>query len=326
VIVRRSFPVRAEDRATVGAATREAAFVRAEHRGRTGVGECAPLGAGAERWLEECVRSLEAWCAAGRPADGAMLTAMAPPARFAASCAIETASGLGSASHPPVPAASYYGGDPAALDDGALERLRAGGAIKLKVGRAPAAEERRMIERVLEAAPGIPVRLDGNRSLAIEPCASLVRGLPEGRIEYLEEPVVDPSGLARLRATTGIRIALDELIVDASDEARALRDRLSDAGDACAWVVRMSRVGTLDEVRALMRAADGRGCDPVLSTAYESSWTIRVAAHVAHAAGARRRAHGLGTAHVLAEDACRPAALAAGCVPCDALAAAEVPW
>ena len=325
MIVRRSFPVRAEDRSTVGAATREAAFVRIEHLGRAGVGECAPLGPGAERSLEECVRSLEAWCAGGT-AHGAALAAMAPPARFAASCAAETARGLGGASHEPVPAASYYGGDPAALDDGALERLRAGGAIKLKVGRAPAAEERRMIERVLEAAPGIPVRLDGNRSLAIEPCASLVRGLPEGRIEYLEEPVVDPSGLARLRATTGIRVALDELIVDASDEARALRDRLSDAGDACAWVVRMSRVGTLDEVRALMRAADGRGCDPVLSTAYESSWTIRVAAHVAHAAGARRRAHGLGTAHVLAEDACRPAALAAGCVPCDALAAAEVPW
>jgi hypothetical protein len=68
-----------------------------------------------------------------------------------------------------------------------------------------------------------------------------------------------------------------------------------------------------------MRTAASRGCDPVLSTAYESSWTIRLAAHLARSMNATGRPHGLGTAGVLETDACAPATLAAGCVPCGPL-------
>lgn len=319
-VLRASFPVRTADRTVVGAASREAIFVRVERGGRTGCGECAPLGADAPEVRSRCMDALGRWSPGDARAErDHAVAAMPAPARFAASCALETLHGLGAAAHAAVPAASYFGGTPDALDDAALEALRAGSSIKLKIGRAPPADERRMIERVLEAAPGVPVRLDGNRSLTVEGCVDLVRGIPAGRIEYLEEPIADPARLPMLRGATGIAVALDELVADASAEARTLRDRLSDAGDACAWVVRMSRVGTLDEVRGLMRRAADRGCDPVLSTSYESSWSIRIAAHVAHAEGARRRAHGLGTAHVLERDACRPAALADGCVPCEPL-------
>lgn len=319
-VLRASFPVRAEDRPAVGAASREAIFVRVERGGRAGCGECAPLGVDAPEVLERCVVALGRW----NPDDAQderdpAIAAMPAPARFAASCALETMHGLGATAHASVPAASYFGGSPDALDDSALDALRSGSSVKLKVGRAPPADERRMIGRVLEAAPGVPVRLDGNRMLTVDECVALVRGFPANRFEYLEEPIADPTRLPRLREATGIAIALDELVADPADDARALRDRLSDAGDACAWVMRMSRIGTLAEVRALMRRAADRGCDPVLSTAYESSWTIRIAAHVAHAEGARRRAHGLGTAHVLERDACRPAALADGCVPCEPL-------
>ncbi|MFM8698216.1 MAG: hypothetical protein ACKOF7_06040, partial [Phycisphaerales bacterium] len=77
--------------------------------------------------------------------------------------------------------------------------------------------------------------------------------------------------------------------------------------------------GSLDEVRRTMRIAASRGCDPVLSTAYESSWTIRLAAHLARSMDATGRPHGLGTADVLEADACVPATLASGCVPCGPL-------
>lgn len=319
-VFRASFPVRAADRAVVGAASREAVFVRVEHGGRAGFGECAPLGPDAAEVLARCARELGAWIPDDASPDrDRAIAAMPAPARFAASSALELLRGLGTTAHAPVPAASYFGGSPRALDDAALDALRAGSSIKLKVGRASPADERRMIERVLEAAPGVPVRLDGNRALTVDECVALVRGIPVDRFEYLEEPIADPANLPRLHEATGIAVALDELVADPTDDARTLRDRLSDAGDACAWVVRVSRIGTLAEVRALMRRAAERGCDPVLSTAYESSWSIRIAAHVAHAEGARRRAHGLGTAHVLERDACRPAALAGGCVPCEPL-------
>ncbi|MFM9098141.1 MAG: enolase C-terminal domain-like protein [Phycisphaerales bacterium] len=313
-MLRASFPVREGDRPVVGVPVRDAVFVRLDREGRSGFGECAPLGGG-DAALGACERALEAWALAGATADAA--ACLPPPARFAASAAIETLEGFGAAAHAPVGAAAYFGAGPAALDDAALDRLRHGAAIKVKIGRAPAAEERRMLERILRDIPGTRLRLDGNRGLRLDDCVALVQGLPVERFEYLEEPVADPSDLGRLRDCTGIDVALDELVVDASAEARDLRDRLG--GGACAWVIRLSRIGSLDEVRRTMRIAASRGCDPVLSTAYESSWTIRLAAHLARSMDATGRPHGLGTADVLEADACVPATLASGCVPCGPL-------
>ncbi|MFM7799664.1 MAG: enolase C-terminal domain-like protein, partial [Planctomycetota bacterium] len=285
-----------------------------DREGRSGFGACAPLGGG-DAALRACQRALEAWASAGATANAA--ACLPPPARFAASAAIETLEGFGAAAHAPVGAAAYFGAGPAALDDAALDRLRHGAAIKVKIGRAPAAEERRMLERILRDIPGTRLCLDGNRGMRLDDCVALVQGLPVERFEYLEEPVADPSDLGRLRDCTGIDVALDELVVDASAEARDLRDRLG--GGACAWVIRLSRIGSLDEVRRTMRIAASRGCDPVLSTAYESSWTIRLAAHLARSMDATGRPHGLGTADVLEADACVPATLASGCVPCGPL-------
>jgi o-succinylbenzoate synthase len=315
-MLRARFPVREGDRAVVGVPARDVVFVRLDRDGRAGFGECAPLG-GEDAALGECERALSAWASAG--ATAAAAACLPAPARFAASAAIETLTGFGAATNAPVESAAYFGSGPAALDHAALDRLRHGTAIKVKIGRAPAAEERRMLERILREIPGTRLRLDGNRGMRLDECVELVRGLPAERFEYLEEPVADPSDLGRLRDRTGIEVAIDELVLDASSEARDLRDSLGAGGGACAWVIRLSRVGSFDEVRLAMRTAASRGCDPVLSTAYESSWTIRLAAHLARSMNATGRPHGLGTAGVLETDACAPATLAAGCVPCGPL-------
>ncbi|MBU3682536.1 MAG: hypothetical protein FGM39_00675 [Phycisphaerales bacterium] len=315
-MLRVRFPVREGDRPVIGVPARDAVFVRLDRDGRSGFGECAPLGGG-DAALGECERALEAWASDGATADAA--TRLPSPAWFAASAAIETLAGFGAAPGAPVESASYFGAGPAALDDVAIARLRHGAVIKVKIGRAPAAEERRMLERILREIPGTLLRLDGNRSMRLDDCVALVHGLPVERFEYLEEPVADPADLGRLRDRTGIKLALDELVLDASTEACDLRDRLGAGGGACAWVIRLSRTGSLDEVRRTMRIAASRGCDPVLSTAYESSWTIRLAAHLAHSMNSRGRPHGLGTAEVLEADACAPATLASGRVPCGPL-------
>jgi o-succinylbenzoate synthase len=309
------FQVRPGDRAVVGVDAREAIFVRLERDGRVGFGECAPLG-GADAPIERCRLALEEWASAG--ADTGTIASLPPAARLAASAAIETHAGFGAGSHPPVPAASYFGAGPSALDRRTVDRLRHGSAIKVKVGRAPPGDERLMLERILREIPGSRLRLDGNRTMRLEDCIALVRGLPAERFEYFEEPVTDPADLMELHRHTGIDIALDELLQEGSEESLRLRDRLS-GGGACAWVIRLSRIGSLDEARRAMQAAASRGCAPVLSTAYESSWTIRLAAHLARSMDACGRPHGLGTADVLESDACAPATLAAGCISCGPL-------
>lgn len=316
-LVRASFPVRPRDRSVVGVDARDAVFVRLDRDGRVGFGECAPLGATGAGSLAGCIQSLEAWAASGAPPGE--IPPMPAAARLAATEAIETMAGFGATPCAPVASAAYFGAGPDALDEASIDRLRLGASVKVKVGRAPMRDERRMLERILRELPEARLRLDGNRSMALEACAELVRGLPAERFEYLEEPLADPADLGVLFRRTGIAIALDELVVDASDEARALRDRLTSDAGACAWVVRLSRIGTLDEVRRVARDAVAHGCDPILSTAYESSWSIRLAVHLADALGARSRPHGLGTADVLERDACAPATLVGGCLGGEAL-------
>ncbi|MEY4821903.1 MAG: Enolase C-terminal domain-like [Planctomycetota bacterium] len=118
---------------------------------------------------------------------------------------------------------------------------------------------------------------------------------------------MDPSQLSTLANSTGIAIALDESVVDRSPGARALRAQLARDGVVSAWVLRMSAIGALDDVYAMAADAAEHQADVVLSTAYESSYTLRLAVHVAAAIPNARRAHGLGTAHLLVTDSCAPA-------------------
>ena len=74
----------------------------------------------------------------------------------------------------------------------------------------------------------------------------------------------------------------------------------------------MSAVGSLDRVYDRAAEAARLGADAVLSTAYESSYTLRLAVHLAAAIPNARRAHGLGTAHVLLQDSCAAAVVLDG--------------
>jgi len=311
-----SLAVRREAQRIVGCAARDAAFLRVADGPHAGFGECAPLAGLHRESLEDAIEALERW------SDGELeFDAMPPSAAFAASCAIETAEGFGTRAAGPVAVAAFFAGGVDDLDDGALHLLRTHRAIKLKIGRASEADDRALIGRVLELVPDARLRLDGNRRLTEAECAARVHGFDAERFEYLEDPLVDPSRLAALAARTGIAVALDETVVDASAAARALRDELAREDCVAAWVLRMSLVGPLARVRALAREAELRGAHAVLSTAYERSYTLRLAAHLAASLPNARCAHGIGTAPLLLEDSCAPALSEGGFLECPPLPA-----
>ena len=228
------------------------------------------------------------------------ISALAPSAAFAVSCALATSEGFGGRAVPAARVAAFFAGTADELDVNEIARLAGASVIKLKIGRAA-------FEHALASFPSARFRLDGNRALSLGDCVSLLRGLDVARFEYLEEPLVDPSQLSTLANSTGIAIALDESVVDRSPGARALRAQLARDGVVSAWVLRMSAIGALDDVYAMAAAAAEHQADVVLSTAYESSYTLRLAVHVAAAIPNARRAHGLGTAHLLVTDSCAPA-------------------
>ena len=315
-ILRVSLAVCPAARRIVGCDARDIAFVRVAHGAHAGYGECAPLAGLHAESLDECIEAIERW------SDGELDEADMPPsAAFAASCAVETAEGLGTRAAAPVAVAGFFAGGVEELDERAAHEMRAHRTLKLKIGRASEADERALIGRVLELVPDARLRLDGNRRMTEAECVARVHGFDAERFEYLEDPLVDPSRLAALSARTGIAVALDETVVDDSPAARALRDELAREDCVAAWVLRLSALGPLARVRSIAREAEARGAHAVLSTAYESSYALRLAAHLAASLANGRCAHGLGTASLLAEDSCAPAIPVAGFLACEPLSA-----
>jgi O-succinylbenzoate synthase len=303
-ILRIALPLKPEAHALVGATEREIAFLRVVDgsTGRVGFGECAPLAGLHRESLGEAIESLEAW------SDGACeLDELPPSAAFAASTACAMLDGFGAKACASAKVAAFFPGSAAELDARAIAGFGDASVIKLKIGRAAVADERALLLRAFDAWPSARFRLDGNRRMEFDACVALLRGLDSERLEYLEEPLADPSALAELSRATGVPVALDELVVDGSPEAMRLRHALSPADGVAAWVLRMSAIGSIEAIRARADEAARVGVDVVLSTAYESSFSLRVAVHLAASLPNARRAHGIGTATLLSEDSCAPA-------------------
>jgi len=308
-ILRVSLEVQPFARAIVGCSAREVAFLRIEDEvtGRVGFGECAPLPGLHRESLDEALSAIEDWMDGIREVDE-----LPPSAAFAVSCAMATAEGFASGIARDAEVAGFFGGTAADLTDGEVARLRGMRSVKLKIGRASPADDRALIARALDALPQAQLRLDGNRRMSLAACTELLRGVDAARIEYLEEPIADPAELAALSYATGMSVALDELVGDESREARVLREELAHSKCVTAWVLRMSAIGSLDRVYDRAAEAARLGAQVVLSTAYESSYTLRLAVHAAAAIPNARRAHGLGTAHVLLQDSCASAVVSGG--------------
>ena len=301
-MLRVSLPVREHARNLVGVDAREIIFVAARDQERIGFGECAPLPGLHAETLEFCMESIEHW------SNGlGEMNSLAPCAAFALSCAMETLNGFGARPVAPAKVAHFFPGTFAHCDQAAIDSLQEANVVKIKFGRDSESNDRALLSRLCNSLPAAKFRIDGNRLLSRDDCVARLQGVDASRVEYLEDPLRDPSQLAQLSNATGIAIALDETAVDQSTQARALRESLAQDGCVAAWVLRMSTIGSLDAIRAMAAEAARLSADAVLSTAYESSYSLRVAVHVAASIPNATRAHGIGTAALLEQDSCDPA-------------------
>ena len=301
-MLRVSLPVREHARNLVGVDAREIIFVAARDQERIGFGECAPLPGLHAETLEFCMESIEHW------SNGlGEMNSLAPCAAFALSCAMETLNGFGARPVAPAKVAHFFPGTFAHCDQAAIDSLQEANVVKIKFGRDSESNDRALLSRLCNSLPAAKFRIDGNRLLSRDECVARLQGVDASRVEYLEDPLRDPSQLAQLSNATGIAIALDETAVDQSTQARALRESLAQDGCVAAWVLRMSTIGSLDAIRAMAAEAARLSADAVLSTAYESSYSLRLAVHVAASIPNATRAHGIGTAPLLEQDSCEPA-------------------
>ena len=174
-------------------------------------------------------------------------------------------------------------------------------SVKVKI-EGDVARDRPMLETLLaRAGPDQRFRLDANRRLSLDAALSLVRGLPSGRIEYLEEPLDDPLLLPRFHHETGLAIALDESLHEP-----ALRSALETAPGVAVHVLKPSLVGSVAAVRARAERTARQGLETVLSSAYDPNDSLRRIAVLATRLPAATRDHGLATGDLHRDDPSPP--------------------
>ena len=182
-------------------------------------------------------------------------------------------------------------------------RLRDAGwrAAKLKVGTRPVPEDIALCRAVRAVlGDGIALRLDANRSWDLEQAVTFGRGLAGAGIEYLEEPLGDPSRLADFHDATGIAAALDESLLEIRPEHL---DRHPAVG---AVVLKPTLLGGAGRAREWIARALELDIRPVVSGCFESGVGTLALAELAWTSTGDAVPAGLDTYRWLDADVVRP--------------------
>jgi O-succinylbenzoate synthase len=163
--------------------------------------------------------------------------------------------------------------------------------FKIKVGD-PDSEAR--VEAVRSALPEARIRLDAQGAWDEETALIRLAELARFQLDYVEDPVADMDGLARLRRRSPVPIAAESCVRDLDDVKRLRR---LDAADAL--VIKPQRLGG---IRASLEAAEVAGIPVVPSSALETSVGLAAVLAVAAALPELPYAAGLGTASLLERD------------------------
>ena len=143
-------------------------------------------------------------------------------------------------------------------------------ALKLKVGRHALEADIRRVSAVLDVLDNAAVlRLDANRAWSWAEAVTAARRLSWEQIEYIEEPLADPSQLADLAQTYDVPVALDEA-------TRSLTlNELDDHAYAQAVILKPTLLGGLAQAWRWARRAHRLGLVPVVSSSFESGIGLR---------------------------------------------------
>ena len=147
------------------------------------------------------------------------------------------------------------------------------------------------------------IRVDANGGWDVEAAVAAIAVLDRaaGGLEYVEQPVADVEGLARVRRRVEVPIAADESIRRAEDPYRVR--------DLAAADIAVLKVQPLGGVRACLRIAEEIGLPVVVSSALETSVGIAAGVALAAALPELPYACGLATVQLLTDDVATSPAL-----------------
>ncbi|MFZ5432760.1 MAG: o-succinylbenzoate synthase [Calditrichota bacterium] len=171
--------------------------------------------------------------------------------------------------------------------------------LKLKVGYRALDEDIEIVRRLGRAFPNTKFRLDANGAWSINDAERFCAAIDADHVEYVEDPLhlIDAPSLHRLRQTTSISIALDETAQQVPVIVPLIRERLFDV-----LILKPTVLGAYDLTIDLAGEALRNKLDVVVTSSLESGIGLTYLSSLAATIGSRKRAHGLSTGLLLAED------------------------
>lgn len=170
---------------------------------------------------------------------------------------------------------------------------------KLKVGARTCSEDLERIRAIAAARPEMTFRLDANGAWCTAEALDMLAALPAGRVEWIEQPVVDlelDTLLARYDGR-GPAVAADESCADPQRASALVR-----SGRLGAIVVKPSALGGLQAAAELFETAKRAHVAVVISNLMESAVGRAAVAHLAAAWPTLPGPHGLATGAWFARD------------------------
>jgi len=156
--------------------------------------------------------------------------------------------------------------------------------LKIKVGGPSRDEDDARVRAIAAAAPGVPLRLDGNQGFQPEGALAFVNALLAAGVlvEILEQPVdrSDWEGLAEVTRRSPVPVIADEAVLTPEDAIR-----IAASGAAHGINVKLAKSGILGSL-AIIAIAQAARLRLMLGCMLESDWGIRTAVHLACGTGA----------------------------------------
>ena len=187
-------------------------------------------------------------------------------------------------------------GDPESASEAEIARLKACGCAKIKVGKAALEDDVRRVRAWAARLGDTRLRLDANQAWDLHDATAFARAVADLPVDYLEEPLQNPTQLPKFARDTGAPLALDETLLSGGLPERAGEWNLR------AVVLKPTALGGFARAREIGAAAASVGAQSVVSSLFESSIGL---AHLAHFAASLDNAsthHGLDTAGAFSSD------------------------
>ena len=138
--------------------------------------------------------------------------------------------------------------------------------LKLKVGKNNLEDDIALVSQVVKLIDAKAVlRLDANRSWNLNQAVEFLRAISPEKIDYLEEPLIDPGLLSELYQLTRTPLALDESVADTSAA------ELNFPKGVKVIIIKPSLIGCIKKIRKYIAVADDQGIAVVFSDTFHSS-------------------------------------------------------